>query len=139
LPAAVASAPRNLTFHGPVSRDCATEWYQQSDVFVLPTLSDGFALTQLEALANGLPVIVTPNCGRVVADGKTGFIIPPRDSQALADAILRFVRNPGLARKMAPTCRAAATAYSIESLGQRLLAIVENHRVRGARSMVAGE
>ena len=128
LPTAIASAPRNLTFHGPVGRDRATEWYRQSDVFVLPTLSDGFALTQLEAFAHGLPVIVTPNCGRVVEDGKTGFIIPPSDPSALADVILRFVRNPDLAREMAPACRAAVKAYSVESLGERLVAIVERHK-----------
>jgi glycosyltransferase involved in cell wall biosynthesis len=116
-----------MTFHGPVSRDRAAEWYQQADVFILPTLSDGFALTQLEALAHGLPVIVTPNCGRVVEEGKTGFIIPPRDPQALADAILRFVRNPGLAREMAPICREAVKAFSVETYGKQLIEIIEKH------------
>jgi len=57
---AVASAPSNMRFHGRVSRDQAADWYRQSDVFVLPTISDGFALTQLEAMAHGLPVIATP-------------------------------------------------------------------------------
>lgn len=127
LPTAVAAAPRNLTFHGPVGRDRAAEWYQQSHVFVLPTLSDGFALTQLEAMAHGLPVVATPSCGRVVEDGKTGFIIPPRDPAALADAILRFVRNPALVCEMASACRTAVKAYSIEALGQRLVAIAERH------------
>ena len=126
LPGAVAAAPHNMTFHGPVSRDHAAEWYQQADVFVLPTLSDGFALTQLEALAHGLPVITTPNCGRVVEGGKTGFIVPPRDPQALADAILRFVRNPELAREMAPACREAVKVYSVEAYGQRLVETIQN-------------
>ncbi len=130
LPTAVATAPRNMTFHGVVSRDRAAEWYRQANVFVLPTLSDGFALTQLEALAHGLPVITTPNCGRVVEDAKTGFIIPVRDPKALADSLLRFVRNPGLAEEMASSCRASVEAYSIESLGQRLVAITERHLER---------
>ena len=124
LPGVVASAPRNMRFHGPVSRNRAAQWYRQADVFVLPTLSDGFAITQLEAMAHGLPVIVTPNCGRVVEDEKTGFIVPVRDPQALADAIFRFVRHPGLAREMAPTCRAAVKAYSVEAYGQRLVEII---------------
>jgi glycosyltransferase involved in cell wall biosynthesis len=134
LPTAVAAAPRNMTFHGPVSRDRAAAWFEQADVFVLPTLSDGFALTQLEALAHGIPVIVTPNCGRVVDEGKTGFIVPPRDPQALAEAILQFVRQRDLALEMAPACRAAATAYSIETLGQRLVAMVKKHQATHARS-----
>jgi hypothetical protein len=127
LPGAVASAPRNMTFHGPVSRDCAAEWYRQADVFVLPTLSDGFALTQLEALAHGLPLIVTPNCGRVVEEGKTGFIIPSRDPQALAEAILRFMRNRDLIHQMHPYCHEAVEAYSIKSYGERLKQLVEKH------------
>jgi glycosyltransferase involved in cell wall biosynthesis len=128
LPTAVAAAPKNMVFHGAVSRDRAAEWYRQSDVFVLPTLSDGFALTQLEAMAHSLPVIATPNCGRVVEDGNTGFIIPTRDPRALADAILRFVRNPELAREMAPVCRVAVKAYSYETLGRRLVGITTRHR-----------
>lgn len=128
LPGAVEAAPKNMTFHGSVSRDRATEWYQYSDLFVLPTLSDGFALTQLEALAHGLPVIATPNCGRVVEDGMTGFIVPARDAQALADAILRFVKTSGLAAEMAGHCREAVKAYSIDAYGQRLVGIIEKHK-----------
>jgi glycosyltransferase involved in cell wall biosynthesis len=124
LPGAVAAAPRNMTFHGPVSRDRAAEWYRQSDVFVLPTLSDGFALTQLEALAHGLPVIVTPNCGGVVTEGQTGFVIPARDPQALAAAILKFIDDRRLSAAMAPRCRVAVKAYSVEAYGRRLVEII---------------
>lgn len=127
LPGAVASAPNNMTFHGPVSRDEATDWYQRADVFVLPTLSDGFAITQLEALAHGLPVIVTPNCGRVVENNKTGLIIPPHDAKAFAEAILRFLHNPGLTIEMGSYCREAAKAYSVETYGTKLVGIIEKH------------
>jgi len=65
-PQAVATAPANVEFRGRVTRDRATREYLVADAFVLPTLSDGFAITQLEAMAHGLPVIVTPNCGAVV-------------------------------------------------------------------------
>jgi len=130
LPEAVTSAPKNMTFHGPVSRDRAAEWYQQADVFVLPTLSDGFALTQLEALAHGLPVIVTPNCGRVVEEGKTGFVVPARDAQALAETIMRFVRNRDLSSEMSPKCREAAAVFSIDAYGQRLIEIINGYRAK---------
>ena|ERR1039458_6331427 len=126
LPGALASAPSNMTFHGPVSRDRAAEWYRQSDVFVLPTLSDGFALTQLEALANGLPVIATPNCGRVVDEGITGFIIPARDAHALADTILKFATNRNLPLSMASACREAVREFSVDAYGKRLVEIINN-------------
>ena len=127
VPAAIAQAPRNITFHGPVSRDQVSAWYQRADVFVLPTLSDGFALTQLEAMAHGLPVIATPHCGRVVEDGKTGLLVPARDPRALADAMLRFVRSPALAREMGAQCREAVKAYSVDAYGQRLAEILQKH------------
>lgn len=90
------TAPGNLRFHGRATRDQTAAWYQQSDVFVLPTLSDGFALTQLEAMAHGLPVIATPCCGEVASDGQDGFIVPSRDADALARALQRYLAEPGL-------------------------------------------
>ena len=127
LPGAVASAPRNMTFHGPVSRNDAAERYRAADVFVLPTLSDGFALTQLEALAHGIPVVTTSNCGRVVEDGKTGYIVPARDHKALAEAILRFLGNPELAGTMTTKCRETAAAYSIDAYAERLVEVIQKH------------
>jgi glycosyltransferase involved in cell wall biosynthesis len=124
LPAAVDSAPRNVKFHGSVSRDRAAAWYRQSDVFVLPTLSDGFALTQLEAMSHGLPVVTTPNCGRLVDPGKTGFIVPPRDARALAETIFRFVSNRELAVSMVPACLEAVKAFSVGAYGRRLVEMI---------------
>ena len=95
-PAATESAPRNMKFHGRATRNETIAWYRQSDVFVLPTLSDGFALTQLEAMAHGLPVVTTPCCGAVVADGVDGFIVPARDSHALAKTFRRYLVEPDL-------------------------------------------
>jgi len=125
---AVDAAPKNVRWLGRIPRSEAAALYDQSDVFVLPTLSDGFAITQLEALAHGLPVITTPNCGRIVEDGITGFIIPVREPQALVEALLRFLRDPGLAREMAPGCREAVKAYSINNYGQNLVKIIDRHR-----------
>jgi glycosyltransferase involved in cell wall biosynthesis len=111
--------------------------YQHSDVFVLPTLSDGFAITQLEAMAYGLPLIVTPNCGRVVEDGVTGFIVPPRDSATLADAIMRFVLNPNLGAAMSARCLERAKAFSVESYGRKLADILERSKSRRTSKEIA--
>jgi glycosyltransferase involved in cell wall biosynthesis len=122
---AMADAPDNVRWLGKVTHAQKEELYDSATAFVLPTLSDGFALTQLEAMAHGLPVIATPNCGRVVEEGRTGFIIPPRDPQALAEAIMRFFRNPKLTREMAPKCREAVKAFSIDAYGKQLAAIIQ--------------
>ena len=59
---------RNIRWVGPVARNKVRNYYEQADVFILPTLSDGFALTQLEALAHRLPVIASRQCGDVITD-----------------------------------------------------------------------
>ncbi len=128
---ALRAAPANVEWRGPVPRADAERLYREADVFVLPTLSDGFAITQVEALAHGVPVIATPNCGAVVEHGRTGFLVPARDTDALADALRRFVADPALAASMQPACIAAATRFGIEAYADGLLAIIE--RAREAR------
>ena len=119
-PDAVASAPANVTFHGRASRDQIGEWYAQADVFVLPTISDGFALTQLEAMAHGLPVIATPNCGDVVRHETDGLIIPVRDAQALAKAILRYRFSTELLRNHQAAAPAKANQFRLAHLAGNL-------------------
>ena len=65
---------------------------RSADIFVLPSLEDGFARTVAEALACGLPIITTRNTGAsdLIRAGENGEIVPIRDPQAIADAILRW-------------------------------------------------
>lgn len=121
---AMDQAPDNVEWLGPIPRSEAPRLFRSADVFILPTLSDGFAITQVEALAHGLPVITTPNCGDVVEDGKTGFIVPARDAAQLAAAIRRFLHDPKLAASMREDCLAAATRFSVASYAARLKAII---------------
>ncbi len=103
---AVASAPPNVKVLGRVTRAQTAALWAEADLFVLPTLSDGFALTQLEAMAAGLPVVATPNCGDVVTPGADGLIVPPADAAALAEAI----RSLDADRDRLAMMSAAATA-----------------------------
>ena len=68
------------------------ERLRSADIFVLPSLEDGFAVTVAEALGCGLPVVVTPNTGAadLVRPGKNGEIVPIRDAPAIAEAILKW-------------------------------------------------
>ncbi|MCX6930317.1 MAG: glycosyltransferase [Verrucomicrobia bacterium] len=139
--AAIKSAPRNIRWLGRIPRSSTSELYSGCDLFVFPTLSDGFGLTQLEALAHGLPVITTQNCGRVVEDQVTGFLVQPRDPQALADAILRFVRDEKLIGRMAPNCQTAVKAFSVDAYSRGLFTIIEKHMCcrRAERTPRAGQ
>lgn len=78
---------RNIKYFGKVDRNSTNKFYRSADVFVLPTLSDGFAITQLEAMANGCPVIATNRCGEVVTHGKDGYIIEPYESDQIVEKI----------------------------------------------------
>lgn len=118
--AAIKLAPPNVTFHGCVGRDEAAAWYARSDVFVLPTISDGFALTQIEAMAHGLPVIATPNCGAVVTDGLDGFVVPPRDAMALAQALRRYLEVPELLPEQRAAALEKSRVFSLDRLAGHL-------------------
>ena len=84
----VESRP-NVRFIGPVARNQVQKLYEVADVFILPTLSDGFAITQLEALASEVPVIASNRCGEVVQDGINGWILRDLEPSTIADTILR--------------------------------------------------
>lgn len=117
---AVASAPSNMTFEGPVPRDKVSGCYQTADVFVLPTLSDGFAITQLEAMAHGLPVVTTPNCGRVVTEGEDGRVVPPRDVDGLVEALVYFEENRDELVRMGRRARKTSGQFTLDRVGTRL-------------------
>jgi glycosyltransferase involved in cell wall biosynthesis len=118
---AMATAPKNVKFHGRTGRDQAANWYRQSQVFVLPTLSDGFALTQLEAMAHGLPVVTTPCCGEVVSDRVDGFIVPPRDVESLVQVFQRYLAEPELLRSQAAAALVKARQFTSARLAENLL------------------
>lgn len=90
------SSMSNVRFLGPVDKATAEKLYRESDVFLFPTLSDGFGLTQLEALGHGLPVVASRHCGQVVEDRVSGLILPEVTSHAIADAVLTLVRDRNL-------------------------------------------
>jgi glycosyltransferase involved in cell wall biosynthesis len=87
-------ASRHVTILGPKSQSGVREQMERADVLVFPTLSDGFGLVQLEAMASGLPVIATACCGEVVRHGLDGLIVPPRDSSAIVAALEELRADP---------------------------------------------
>jgi glycosyltransferase involved in cell wall biosynthesis len=109
------------TYLGQVPRSQVQEEFRRADIFVLPTLADSFGLVHLEAMACGVPVITTPHCGSVVRDGFDGFIVPIRDSRALADRIQQLHEDRGLRQRMGAAARQRAREYTWARYGERLL------------------
>lgn len=72
------------------------------DVFVLSSIEETFSIATIEAMAAKKPVVATKSGGpeEIIIDGKTGFLVPPMDSEVLAEKILTLLRNKELAKKL---------------------------------------
>jgi glycosyltransferase involved in cell wall biosynthesis len=82
-------------FLGYLTEDEVIHELQKSDLFVLPSFVEGLPVSAMEAMAVGVPVIATNIAGtsELIEDGKTGLLVRPSDSQALADAIIRMIQD----------------------------------------------
>ena len=114
----------DITILGHIPRNEIIYQYLNADIFVLPTLVEGMAIVHLEAMACGLPVITTPNCGSVVSDSKDGFIIPIRDSNKLASKIEEIIEDRDLRQKMSIRCKKKAMKYSWQNYSHELLRVL---------------
>ena len=85
----------NIKFWGFLTRDKISKIFGMADVFVLPSLAEGFALVSLEALSSGLPVICTSNsgCNDVIVDEHNGFVIDVSNEEQLNAKIVWFLEN----------------------------------------------
>lgn len=83
-------------FLGHIPKSEMYQFFNWADVFILPSLAEGSAVSIYEALASGLPVITTPNSGSIVEHMKTGIIVPVRDVYKIAEAIQLYIQNPDL-------------------------------------------
>ena len=86
-------------------------WLAQASVYVLPSYyREGVPRSTQEAMAMGRAVITTdaPGCRETVVEGQNGFLVPVRDAEALADAMMRFIKQPELIETMGKASRALA-------------------------------
>lgn len=100
----------DFIYHPPCSHRQVIETMLNCDVLLLPSLVEGRALVQLEALSCGLPLIVTPNTGGtdLLKEGQTGWSVPTSAPDQLADRIQWFAEN----RDRLPEMRSAAQSIA---------------------------
>jgi starch synthase len=110
-----------------VPRSLLPELYAAADVFVMPSLVEGFCLTALEALACGLPTIVTPNTfgDQIVRDGIEGWTVPIRDSDAIAECLTRLSASGNLRATMSENARRRAEGLSWRQYEDRISETIE--------------
>jgi glycosyltransferase involved in cell wall biosynthesis len=112
-PSAWSDLPR-VKWVGVIPRSEVGRFYQAADLFILPTLSDGYALTQLEALANGLPVLASRHCGEAVTHGSNGWILADLEPATIAEALRT-------ARETLPLPKVEMPAFGMDELADRLV------------------
>lgn len=112
------------------------------DVFVLPSRTEGLPITILEAMAAGKPVVATTAGGipEVVRDGETGLLVPPGDPGRLAEAVMRLLEAPALAKALGQAGRTRVTSvFTLEAeteqtamVYRKVLAARKSVSVRGS-------
>jgi len=107
--------------------------YARASVFVLPSLQEGSAKVVYEAMACARPVLVTTHCGAIARDGVDGFVVPPRDVEALKDRLAYLHRHPERCKQMGQAARERALEYSTERYARELVEIYR--RIAGRESL----
>lgn len=125
-PAAVARLAEVAEIRPAVTRSQLPVLYDEADVLVLPSISEGSANVCYEALAVGLPVITTPNAGSVVRDGVDGFIVPIRSPEAIAARLTELARDRERLAEMSRNALSRAQDLSFAAYAQRLLAALRD-------------
>ena len=99
---AQAIAAGGVDFPGIVTGQAKLDLFAGADVFLLPSYQENFPISVLEAMAAGLPLVVTPvgALPEVLEEGRNAFFVSPGDVQALANRLVRLARDPALRQAM---------------------------------------
>jgi glycosyltransferase involved in cell wall biosynthesis len=136
LPNARSYVERHVKLTGAIPRNQILPHFEWADVFFLPSVCEGSATVTYEALISGLPVIATPNTGSIVTEGVNGFIVPMRDTQAMAERLRRLHLDRSMLYKMQEAARSTWETASLESYERRLLQVLCSDSI-GSLSSVA--
>ncbi len=98
---------KNFCFTGFVDRSMLLEYYQNAAIYVLPSYYEGLPTTLLEAMSCGIPSIATnvEGSSEVIIDGETGLLVPPKDPEKLAEAIIMLLENKVLRNRLKMNAR----------------------------------
>jgi glycosyltransferase involved in cell wall biosynthesis len=111
---------KNVRCVGAVRKSQIDDYLGVADILLIPTHSDGFALTQLEAFAAGLPVVASRNCGEVVDHGRTGLVLEEVTASAIVESIRLLLDRPGLLTTFRRNIPGALTYWREDKLQEGL-------------------
>lgn len=118
--------PGPVAFLGPQTQGELAAELRRADLLVLPSRNDSYAMVVPEALASGLPVLISEMVGAkgLVSEGRTGWIVPVEDAGALAERMAWCVRHPDAVRALRPGCRRAAEAATWPAYARRFTGLL---------------
>jgi glycosyltransferase involved in cell wall biosynthesis len=100
--------------------------FRRADLLVLPSRHDSFGRVVVEAMATGLPTLLSEHVGakEAVAEGETGWVVPAEDVDALANRMQWCVEHPRQVRAMRDACINTAQNYSWEAYHERVIDVI---------------
>lgn len=124
---------------GPLPKMDLYRHYSSASVLVLPSLADAFPLVIPEAMACGLPVVISRNTGsrEVVRDGEQGYVVPIRDSEAIREKLLYLYEHSDHRAEMGRAAAACASRMTWERYGEGAVSIYRGIQVGAAQEAAA--
>ena len=103
-------------------------FYNKMDIFILPSVLEGFGIVLLEAMAAGLPVVASDVDGikEVVIHGESGILIPPKNPDAIASAVIQLIENPQLVNKLVENGLKRAQLFDVKEHVMKLESLYSN-------------
>ncbi len=116
----------NFTYEAPRPHGEVLKLMDTCDVLLLPSIAEGRALVQQEALSRGLPIIVTRNAGGedLVVEGQTGFLVPVRAPEAIAEKVNLIADQADLLPDMARAAQQKAASLTWPEYGRKILEVL---------------
>jgi glycosyltransferase involved in cell wall biosynthesis len=124
----IASTEAPVDRLGHLDRPALAEAFRRADVLVLPSRHDSFGRVVVEAMATGLPVIVSEHVGakEVITEGETGWIVPTEDASTLAERMQWCADHPEHVRAMRDACVTGAQDYSWAAYRERVVRVLHD-------------
>jgi glycosyltransferase involved in cell wall biosynthesis len=119
------------TLTGHVPHEALRAWYGNASVFILPSLQEGSALVTYEAMACGLPSIVSVNTGSIVRDGIDGYVIPIRDVDAIKEKLLLLYDDPRRCIDMGNNAMTFVQDFTWERYAKNVIAVYRRLLAQG--------
>jgi glycosyltransferase involved in cell wall biosynthesis len=123
---AESAGSSKISVVGPVGQRQLAAEFRTADCLVLPSRNDSYGMVVAEALASGIPVLISDMVGAkaLVEPGRNGWIVPAGDAAALAERMLGCARNRNAVRSMRDECRRSAEAATWPAYRRRFADLV---------------